>query len=126
MTTQHETEAEAQPAEFAAFIVQHVGGRAHEEISAEMHALLAAVNEHGKKGQLVIKLTVEPPKGHIDGDPVVISIDSELKAPKASGTPSLYFVDPEGNASRNDPRQTAAFDVRDLPTTKTEIKDIQK
>lgn len=109
--------------EFSAFLVQHVGGRAHDEISSEMHQLLAAVNEHGKKGALTIKVVVEPPKGHVDGAPVVISIDSELKAPKASAPPSLYFVDDDGNATRNDPRQTAAFDVRDLPTN-NEIKDI--
>ncbi|WP_327592497.1 hypothetical protein [Streptomyces chartreusis] len=122
MTIQQETEA--QPAEFAAFFVQHLAGRSNEEISDEFHQLLAAVNEHGKKGSLSITVTVEPPKGHIDGAPVAISIDSVLKAPKASAPPSIYFVDDDGNATRNDPRQTAAFDVRDLPTTKPEIKDI--
>lgn len=115
---------EAQPAEFAAFFVQHSRGEAHEQTSAEFHQLLAAVNEHGKKGSLVITVAVEPPKGGIDGAPVAISIDSVLKAPKASAPPSIYFVDGDGNATRNDPRQTAAFDVRDLPTTKNEIKEV--
>lgn len=124
MTVQPDTEPQAQIGEFAAFFVQHLAGRSHEEISAEFHKLLSAVNEHGKKGSLTITVNVEPPKGHIDGAPVVISIDSALKAPKASAPPSLYFVDTDGNATRNDPRQTAAFDVRDLPTAKTEIKDI--
>lgn len=123
MTVQ-QTEAEAQPAEFAAFFVQHLAGRSNEEISEEFHKLLAAVNEHGKKGSLTITVNVEPPKGHIDGAPVVISIDSVLKAPKASAPPSLYFVDNDGNATRHDPRQLASFDVRDLPTTKNEIKDL--
>ena len=122
MTTQQETTA--QPAEFAAFFVQHLSGRSHEEISQEFHKLLAAVNEHGKKGSLTITVTAEPPKGHIDGAPVAISVDSVLKAPKASTPPSLYFVDDDGNASRNDPRQLASFDVRDLPTTRNEIKEI--
>lgn len=116
------TENEA--SKFAAFLVQHSRGEAHEQISDEMHQLLAAVHEHGKKGSLVITLTVEPPKGAMDGAPVAISIDSVLKAPKASAPPSIYFVDDHGNATRNDPRQTQAFDVRDLPTTKTEIKDL--
>ncbi|GAA3717960.1 hypothetical protein [Streptomyces tremellae] len=122
MTTSTDQQV-TEPAEFAAFLVQHLAGRAHEEISAEFHELLSAVNEHGKKGALVVRITVEPPKGHIDGDPVVISVDSDLKAPKASAPPSLYFVDHDGNATRNDPRQTAAFDLRDV-TTATEIKDI--
>ena len=123
MTVNTET-GEIQHTEFAAFFVQHLAGRSNEEISEEFHTLLAAVNEHGKKGALTITVTVEPPKGHIDGAPVAISIDSVLKAPKASAPPSIYFVDEDGNATRNDPRQTAAFDVRDLPTTRTEIKDI--
>ncbi|MBZ6250522.1 hypothetical protein KVH27_19340 [Streptomyces olivaceus] len=114
----------AEPAEFAAFFVQHSRGEAHETVSEEFHQLLAAVNEHGKKGSLTITVTVEPPKGGMDGSPVAIAIDSALKAPKASAPPSIYFVDGHGNATRNDPRQTQAFDVRDLPTTKTEIKDI--
>ena len=125
MTVNQQTgEIQAEPAEFAAFLVQHLAGRAHEEVSAEFHQLLAAVNEHGKKGSLTVKVTVEPPKGHIDGAPVVISIDSDLRAPKASAPPSLYFVDDDGNATRNDPRQLASFDVRDLPTAKTDVKDI--
>lgn len=119
MTVQPDTEI----GQFAIFLAQHLAGRSNEEVSTEFHELLSAVNEHGKKGSLTIKVTVEPPKGHVDGAPVVISIDSELKAPKASAPPALYFVDGDGNATRNDPRQTAAFDVRDLPAT-TEIKDL--
>jgi hypothetical protein len=117
---------DSKPSEFAAFLVQHARGDAHEQVSTEFHELLAAVNEHGKKGSLVLTVTVEPPKGGMDGSPVAISIDTVLKAPKASAPPSIYFVDDDGNATRNDPRQTSAFDVRDLPTTKPEIKDIQK
>lgn len=113
----------AEPAEFAAFLVNHLGGRSHEQIGTEMHDLLAAVNEHGRKGSLTITVTVEPPKGHVDGSPLAIAIESALKAPKAAAPPSIYFVDNDGNATRNDPRQTAAFELRDLPAT-TEIKDI--
>ena len=116
----------SKPSEFAAFLVQHARGEAHEAVSNEFHELLAAVNEHGKKGTLAVTVTVEPPKGGMDGAPVAISIDSVLKAPKATAPPSIYFVDDDGNATRNDPRQTAAFDVRDLPTTTPEIKDVQK
>ncbi|MDX3074592.1 hypothetical protein [Streptomyces sp. MI02-7b] len=109
-------------AEFAAFLVGHLGGRSHEQISAEMHDLLAAVAEHGRKGSLTITIAVEPPKGHVDGGPLAIAVESALKAPKAVAPPAIYFVDRDGNATRNDPRQMS-FDIRDVPTT-TEIKDI--
>ncbi|MER6832661.1 hypothetical protein ABT320_01505 [Streptomyces cellulosae] len=119
---QHETTP--QEGEFAVFLIQHSRGEAHEQISTEFHELLAAVQEHGRKGSLTIKITVEPPKGHVDGAPLLVGIESDIKAPKAIAPPSMYFVDDEGRPTRNDPRQTAAFDVRDLPTTNTEIKDI--
>ncbi len=113
MTEQH--------GDFAAFLVSHLGGRVIEEISTEFHQLIAAVTEHGKKGSLAIVVTVEPPKGHIDGGPLAISIDSTLKAPKASAPPAIYFVDADGNATRNDPRQIA-LDFRTAPAT-TDFKD---
>ncbi|MER7815607.1 hypothetical protein [Streptomyces sp. NPDC096153] len=120
--TQPETD-QKHIAEFAALLVQHLEGRAHEQISQEMHELLAAVSEHGRKGSLTITVTVEPPKGNYDGGPLAIAIDSAVKAPKPVAPPSIYFRDRDGNASRHDPRQTAAFEVRDLPTS-NEIKEI--
>lgn len=110
--------------EFAVFLVQHSRGEAHDQISGELRELLAAVQEHGRKGSLTVKVLVEPPKGHVDGAPVLVTVESEVKAPRPIAPPAMYFVDDEGRPTRNDPRQTAAFDVRDLPTTRNEIKDI--
>ncbi|MGV9282160.1 hypothetical protein [Streptomyces sp. NPDC003730] len=125
MTIQHETGSatDTHEGEFAVFLIQHSRGEAHEQISTEFHELLAAVQEHGRKGSLTIKVVVEPPKGHVDGAPLLIGIDSDVKAPKAIAPPSMYFVDDDGRPTRNDPRQIAAFDVRDVNTTR-EIKDI--
>ncbi|MGW6481277.1 hypothetical protein ACWGDS_25850 [Streptomyces sp. NPDC055059] len=109
--------------EFAFFLTQHSRGEAHAQISGELRELLAAVQEHGRKGSLTIKVSVEPPKGHVDGAPVLVTVESEVKAPRAVAPPAMYFVDDDGRPTRNDPRQTAAFDVRDLSTA-TEIKDI--
>lgn len=109
MTT-HATEptTDTRPAEFASFIVGHLGGRVHDQVSEEMHTLLAAVAAHGKKGSLTITVTVEPPKGAVDGGPVTIAVESAVKAPKPVAPPAIYFLDSDGNATRNDPRQTAA------------------
>ncbi|MFF7452148.1 MULTISPECIES: hypothetical protein [unclassified Streptomyces] len=120
-TQQQETEAQPQAAEFAAFLVGHLNGRVHQDLSAEMHELLQAVAAHGKKGSLVIKVLVEPSKGHVEGDPLSISVESELKAPKSVPPASIYWVDSEGNAVRQDPRQIA-LDFRTAPAT-TEYKD---
>lgn len=118
MTTTPEQQRTGEIAEFAAFLVGHLGGRAHEQISAEMHDLLAAVAEHGRKGALTITVSVEPPKGSVDGGPLTIGIESAVKAPKASAPPAIYFVDHDGNPTRNDPRQMA-LDLRTAPAPTT-------
>jgi hypothetical protein len=120
---QHETGTQ-HDGEFAVFLIQHSRGEAHEQISGEFHQLLAAVQKHGRKGAMTIKVTVEPPKGGADGAPVLVGIESDLKAPKAIAPPSMYFVDDDGRPTRNDPRQLQAFDVRDIDTATGEIKDI--
>jgi hypothetical protein len=112
------TERTGEIAEFAAFLVGHLGGRSHEQISAELHELLGAVAEHGKKGSLTITVSVEPSKGHIDGAPLTIGIESTLKAPRASAPPAIYFMDGDGNPTRNDPRQMS-FDLRTAPAPTT-------
>ncbi|MGW4648095.1 hypothetical protein [Kitasatospora sp. NPDC004289] len=118
MTTHAQPNTTTEAAEFAAFLVGHLGGRTHETVSAEFHKLVAAVTEHGKKGSLVLAITIEPSKGHVDGDPLAISVDSTLKAPKATPPASLYFVDANGNATREDPRQIA-LDFRTVTINET-------
>lgn len=122
--TQQQTEPAQKDDEFAVFLVQHSRGEAHDQISGELRELLTAVQEHGRKGSLIVKVTVEPPKGHVDGAPVLVTVESDLKAPRPIAPPGMYFVDDDGRPTRNDPRQTSAFDVRDLPTSKNEIKDL--
>ncbi|MEU6279773.1 hypothetical protein [Streptomyces sp. NPDC047028] len=117
MTTQ-DTEPQVQTAEFAAFLVGHLNGRIHTALSEELHELLQAVSTHGKKGSLVIKVLVEPSKGHVEGDPLAISVESDLKAPKSTPPAAIYFVDDDGNPTRNDPRQIA-LDFRTAPATNT-------
>ncbi|NUS86347.1 MAG: hypothetical protein HOY75_27400 [Streptomyces sp.] len=119
MTVQPDTEPQA--TEFAAFLVSHLNGRVHKAVSDELHELLQAVSTHGKKGQLVLKVLVEPSKGHVEGDPLAISVETDLKAPKSTPPAAIYFVDDNGNPCRNDPRQMA-LEFRTAPTT-TNYKD---
>ncbi|MDT0306845.1 hypothetical protein RM780_07695 [Streptomyces sp. DSM 44917] len=119
--TREPREDRAEPAEFAAFLVGHLNGRVHATISDEFSALLTAVSEHGRKGALVIKVNVEPSKGHVEGDPLAISVETALKAPKSVPPAAIYFVDDDGRPTRNDPRQMA-LEFRTAPTT-NEFKD---
>ncbi len=98
------------PRPFSDFLLEHMAGRVHTDATTELHQLVAAVAQHGKKGTLSVIITVEPSRGRVDGDPVSIAATTVLKAPKGL-TPSVpYYLDGEGNPSRNDPRQPLLFD----------------
>jgi hypothetical protein len=121
--TDSTTDQTTERADLAAFLAGHLGGRTAELLSAEFHELLDAVKVHGKKGQLVITLVVDPPANGVDSAPLPIGVESALKAPKPSATKSLYFLDNDGNPVRDDPRQTALdINFRTAPAT-TEFKD---
>lgn len=105
-------------ADLAAFLASHREGRTAEQISTEFHELLDAVKTHGKKGQLVITVVIDPPANGVDSAPMLIAIESTLKAPKAPAQKSLYFLDDAGIPVRDDPRQMA-IDFRSAPTTET-------
>ncbi|MBA4865961.1 hypothetical protein H1V43_32375 [Streptomyces sp. PSKA54] len=119
MTTQPiETHAPAERADIAAFLASHLNGRTAEELSTEFHQLLDAVRAHGKKGQLVITVVVDPPANGVDSAPMPIGVESAVKAPKPTPVKSLYFLDHDGNPVREDPRQMS-IEFRTAPATDT-------
>ncbi|PBC80156.1 hypothetical protein BX265_4992 [Streptomyces sp. TLI_235] len=117
------TQPDQQPAEFAAFLVGHLNGRTHEEIGTELHQLLDAVRTHGKKGSLTITVVVEPPSNGVDGGPLPIGIEYATKAPRPAAPKAIYFLDADGNPTRNDPRQVA-FDFRTAPANDETLRSI--
>jgi hypothetical protein len=106
------------------WLARHLNGRTAEEISSEFHQLLDAVREHGKKGQMTITLVVEPPANGVDNAPLPIGVESAVKAPKATAPKALYFLDPDGNPVRDDPRQMS-IPFHSVPAT-TEFKDAHR
>ncbi|MEV7212107.1 hypothetical protein AB0O31_03285 [Kitasatospora cineracea] len=98
------------PVPFSQFLEQHMAGRVHDDATAELHELIAAVTAHFKKGTLAIVITVEPSKGNVDGNPISIAATTVLKKPKGVTPSAPYYVDGEGNPTRNDPRQPPLFD----------------
>lgn len=102
----------------AAFLGSHLNGRTDEELSTEFHALLDQVRAHGKKGSMVITITVDPPANGVESAPMPIGVESAIKAPKPTPVKSLYFLDDDGLPVREDPRQLA-MDFRSAPATNT-------
>ena len=76
-----------------------------DELSEAQHSLIDAIRLTGKGGELTIKLTYKP-----DGNgQMTIKADVKAKEPALSRGTSLFFLTPEGNLTRRDPRQ------QDLP-----------
>lgn len=106
--------------EFASFLVEHRNGATHDEISQQFHDLIAAVAQHGKKGELVIRWVVEPSK-QTEGSPMAIAASTSVKAPREEPRKALFFLDDDGNPVRDNPNQLT-FELRDAPTRPTKLR----
>ncbi|WNM68799.1 hypothetical protein SEA_SOOS_69 [Gordonia phage Soos] len=108
--------------EFAAFILTHAKGRAHDELTNQLANLVQAVKETGKKGTLTLQIVVEPDK-KVENvvrveDKITTSIPKESRA-------SMWYTDDEGKLHRDDPAQTAMWQTKgktlvDNPDARTE------
>lgn len=109
---------------FAAVLQDIQGGTVADQAATAMQELVNAVNEHGKKGELTLKVVVQPLKGNASA----LSVSGEVasKPPKAEPATAVFFYDAAGNLMRDDPKQAALPGLRrvDLPTN--EPKDIAK
>jgi hypothetical protein len=89
------------PRPFTQFLLEQRRGALHEEISAELATVVAAVMEHGKAGKLTLTLNIKPA-----GVEMVQIVDKLVGAPPVGEkAPSLFFVDSAGNLQRQNPRQ---------------------
>lgn len=88
-------------------------GKLSRELTEALHELNKACLETGKKGQLQLRLTIEPDK---DSPRALfrVSTDIQVKAPKLGVRPSLFYVTDDGNLSRSDPNQEAFEPLRGL------------
>ncbi|WP_280410617.1 hypothetical protein [Nocardia asiatica] len=92
---------------FAEFFADLRRGAPHEEASAALHDLIAAVKETRKSGRLTITFEIGINKGT---DMVLIKDAVATRLPRLDRPHSLWFVDGDGNPTRHDPTQLQ-FDV---------------
>lgn len=89
---------------FSEFLIQQANGRTHNELSEALHHLIAAVQETGKGGRVQLTVDIKPlSKG--DGHTLTVTDTVAVKMPKSERPQSVFFVDSDGNLTRNDPRQ---------------------
>lgn len=104
---------------FAAILNDIRAGQVADDAARLMQELVAAVREHGKKGELTLKIAVEV----MNEDALSVSGDVTIKAPRATPRAAIFFADANGNLLREHPRQATIPDLRVLDKT-TNKKDI--
>lgn len=81
-----------------------------DELAVVQKEVVDAVMETNKGGEITIKLTYKPEgQGQI-----TIGADIKQKAPKLARGKSLFFVTPERNLSRQNPRQQELEGLRSV------------
>lgn len=111
--TPAETEAEVYIRPFADWLREQSKGTTHEELGEALHTLIQRVRDTGKKGQLILTVTVARMKG--DGDVLVVDDAIKLKLPEHDRKASLFYADDNGNLSRTDPNQLTFEGLREVP-----------
>ena len=88
-------------------------------MSESLWDLIARVQETGKKGHLILGISIEPMKG--DESVLVVSDEIKLKLPEFPRKPSVFYADRNGNLTRSNPNQPELTGLRDVssqePTT---------
>ncbi|HUN01075.1 MAG TPA: hypothetical protein PLI96_11410 [Halothiobacillus sp.] len=88
---------------FSLFLGEHRGGVLHDEISDALQEVVASVANEGKAGKLTLTITVKP--ANAGEGALAVTDDIKLTLPKETKSGSIFFVSPENNLIREDPRQ---------------------
>src|SRR4051794_13757111 len=87
---------------FAEFLHKHNYGITHDQLSKGLHDLLESVKEVGKPGNVTLSINVKP-IGKGDERQVMVGAVVKVKSPESRAAEQFYWLDDEGNLSRNDP-----------------------
>ena len=88
---------------FIDILSQIRGGAALSDAARDLQELVQAVRDTGKSGKLSFSITVEPDKA--DEGVVTLLPDITLKLPKKPRAKGIFYMDKNGNLTREDPRQ---------------------
>lgn len=103
---------------FAAVLAEIGGGKLHARLSDQLARLTAAVADTGKKGEITIKVKVEPfRKGGENARMVTGTSTAKIPEGEDASPASVFFADKTGNLQRTDPTQQQ-LPLVGLPTRK--------
>jgi len=83
-------------------------GNALEQLAQAFHDAIAAVREHGKPATVNLRITVGTlgeGQHKLVEPPIIMQAEVTTKLPKATPPATIFFVDHDGNATRNLTRQ---------------------
>lgn len=95
-------------------------GTLGDELTKELRKLTESCADTGRAGELTIKIKLKPGKG---GQLEVID-DYSVKLPKPERGTTLMFATPDGNLTRNDPRQLELTGLRTIDSDTGEIRRV--
>lgn len=100
-----------------AVVMDMRNGAVAADCNNKFNDVLKAVIETGGKGELTIKLKLEPAKMGMGG--VVVEVEAshecKVKKPELAVGRSVFFVTGEGDLTRDDPAQVAMFSTEGVP-----------
>lgn len=99
---------------FADALIELSGGRTHTELSQQLHDLIAAVRDTGKKGSLTLTISVSRMKNAAENT-LTVTDDVKAKLPAHDRNVSVFYADANGNLTRRDPNQLEFDHLREVP-----------
>lgn len=91
-----------------------------DDLTEEMNNLTTQCAETGRPGSLTITLQLKPGKG----GQIEVFDDIKVKLPKEEKGSSIFFVTPEGNLTRNNPRQPELDGLRAVENQPGELRRV--
>lgn len=82
-------------------------GHMLEDLGQHIHDACVAVRDHNKPATITVTMVVAPWKGDhkLVEQPILITAEVESKLPKEKPDATVFFIDDNGNAVRNQTRQ---------------------
>jgi hypothetical protein len=101
---------------FAEFLREQRRGELLNDLTEALHEAVTAVGEHQLAAEVTLKIKIKP-AGELGG---AVQVQDEIatKLPKPKTAPSVFFITPDNNLSKNDPHQTK-LELRDVATGET-------
>lgn len=100
------TEKKQTPQEFAAVLLKHAAGRAHDEASDQLRRAVEAVKATGKDATVKVEVKVKA----VANIPNAVKLATNVTATIPKETPtSMWFSDDDNRLHRNDPNQPALY-----------------